>query len=161
MLGGGANIFAAPYDIVPTGHSHAEILARLLATYALLPASFVALVRTTVMGMLGALGKTNLTSSNFPRRRQLSASDTLLPVSPLVPGPIAPASIAAECRDHSPSCSAVSPMSAISSHKLGSRSPPVAQSMRHDYGRRMLLQSRHDQRLFSSHFVSKSNNSEK
>jgi hypothetical protein len=40
---------------------------------------------TTVMGMFGALGKTNLTSSNFPRRRQVSASDTLPLVSPRPP----------------------------------------------------------------------------
>jgi hypothetical protein len=36
---------------------------------------------TTVMGMLGAFGNTNLTSSNFPRRRHVSASDTLWCVS--------------------------------------------------------------------------------
>lgn len=33
--------------------------------------------RTTVIGMLGAFGKMNLTSSNFPLRRQFSASPTL------------------------------------------------------------------------------------
>lgn len=32
----------------------------------------------TVIGMLGALGKMNLTSSNFPRLRHVSASDTLV-----------------------------------------------------------------------------------
>lgn len=42
------------------------------------------LVRTIVIGMLGALGKMNLTSSNFPRRRQVSARDTLTFVSGLL-----------------------------------------------------------------------------
>lgn len=35
------------------------------------------LVHTIVIGMFGALGKMNLTSSNLPRRRHVSASDTL------------------------------------------------------------------------------------
>ncbi len=101
---------------------------------------------TTVMGMLGALGKTNLMSSNFPRRRHVSASDTLPPSVRCSDGPATVTSLEAA---HHPA-----PLLYLcqpSFHKLSSGRPPVSQPVCHDHRRSVLLQSRDDQRLFSGH----------
>lgn len=71
---GSANIVAASYDIVPSRHGHAHVLVELVSNYH----SVFACIHTTVMGILGAFGKMNLTSSNLPRLRQDSASETLM-----------------------------------------------------------------------------------
>lgn len=61
-----SHITAQLDDIVPSRHSHTEVLGPISAVRFQEPMSF----HTTVMGMLGALGKMKATSSNLLRRRQ-------------------------------------------------------------------------------------------
>jgi len=67
-------------DVVPSWHAHAHVLphSSVFPSHLLALAHDVALkTRTSVIGMFGALGKTNAVSSNFDRRRQFSARKSL------------------------------------------------------------------------------------
>ena len=64
---------SGPYDIVPPWHYSAAILCRCQSGARKSSRTW----HTIVIGMLGAFGKMNLTSSNLFRRRQFSANDTL------------------------------------------------------------------------------------
>ena len=86
--------FASTYDVVPAWHPHAAVLCYFVSFYVPLCKEGVRR-RTTVIGMLGALGKINFTSSNFCRRRQFSASPTQ--PAPLSPRPWAMITVAV-CR---------------------------------------------------------------
>lgn len=66
-------VVALSYNVIPAGHSHTHVLAvRLVMVRDLLPNS-----HTSVMGIDGAFGKTNLTSSNLFLFLQFSASHIL------------------------------------------------------------------------------------
>ena len=73
------NGIARSYNVIPAWHCHAKVLCKV---------SIVLGGRgiwgpTTVMGIIGAFGNMNLTSSNFCRLLQFSASDTHpAPLSP-------------------------------------------------------------------------------
>lgn len=83
------NGIARSYNIIPTWHRHAEVLSPISILF---KAEGVQPRRTTVIGIDGALGKMNLTSSNLDRRRQFSARDTQ--PAPLSPRPWAMITVA-------------------------------------------------------------------
>jgi hypothetical protein len=120
--------------------------------------------RTTVMGMLGAFGKMNLTSSNLPLLRQFSARLTLRTDRKT--------SVAVDwlsrrrrnlwltslCR-----CLAVSTVSLASGQRVlggggGEGSAPVAQAVGHDDGGSVLFDCRNGQ-CSTCHFVHADNSS--
>lgn len=77
------NLGSLPYittkfgKIVPSRHGHAKVLSP-----PIIRLSQVSILRsmrhTTVIGIIGAFGKTKAISSNIPRRRQFWARDILL-----------------------------------------------------------------------------------
>ena len=81
--------FTRPYNVVPAWHLHAKVLRRVSFVFE----GFGKKVKhTTVIGMAGAFGKINLTSSNFALRRQFSAKVTH--PAPLSPKPCAMITVA-------------------------------------------------------------------
>jgi hypothetical protein len=61
-------------NVIPARHCHTHILSH---TSVIWPNQRRTFGRTTVIGIMGALGKTKLTSSNLLRRRQFCARPTL------------------------------------------------------------------------------------
>lgn len=70
------------HDIIPTWHASTKVLWKEISAFLLLSESGK---HTTVMGIGGAFGNMNLTSSNFCLRLQFSASPTH--PAPLSPSP--------------------------------------------------------------------------
>lgn len=60
-------------NIIPPGHTQAKVL-QMRSCQSRLRAHCAGSIHTTVMGIIGAFGKTKATSSNMPRRRQFWAS---------------------------------------------------------------------------------------
>jgi hypothetical protein len=65
-------VVALSYNVIPAGHPHSHVLWVFVSPYAQSMVFWIKLTR--VIGMLGAFGNMNLTSSNLLRRRQFSAS---------------------------------------------------------------------------------------
>ena len=99
---------------------------------------------TIEIGICGALGNMNLTSSNLPRLLQFSANDILMDC----------VRRSLTTRVSSPSSTTVADRQLVRGCGLMAGFEPVAQTMRHYHRGSMLLQSRHDESLSSSHLVS-------